>query len=80
MKNLLSRLKNMDKHDRAIVILTALVFLLMLIYAIFSVNHNHKFIERINYGNDRWHQVENTLKDYEERIQAIECQLDKEGK
>ena len=62
-------------HDKAITILLIIVSILLIFNLYISINHIVSYDEQRQTGNNKWHEVETILKDYDNRIRDIEKQL-----
>lgn len=66
----------MDKNKYIkLIALMIIVIIVLLIDIAFTIFHEMNYNKRVNTGNERWLQIENRIKDTEEKVQAIENEL-----
>ena len=70
--NLIKSFKNLDKTNKFIIIFAAIVMILLIGNLIMSVRHISQFNSVRNSGNDRWFQVEDRIKIYENKVDELE--------
>lgn len=69
MKNIFKTLSNIDK---ALIIITIIIMVLLIGNLIMSIRHISQFNSIKNSGNDRWFQVEDRIKLYENKVDELE--------
>ena len=69
MKNIFKTLSNIDK---ALIIITIIIMVLLIGNLIISIRHISQFNSIRNSGNDRWFQVEDRIKLYENKVDELE--------
>lgn len=69
MKNIFKTLSNIDK---ALIIITIIIMVLLIGNLIISIKHISQFNSVKNSGNDRWFQVEDRIKLYENKVDELE--------
>lgn len=70
--NLIKSFKNLDKTNKFIIIFAVIVMILLIGNLIMSIRHISQFNSIRNSGNDRWFQVEDRIKLYENRVDELE--------
>lgn len=70
--NLIKSFKNLDKTNKFIIIFAAIVMVLLIGNLIMSIRHISQFNSIRNSGNDRWFQVEDRIKIYENKVDELE--------
>ena len=70
--NLIKSFKNLDKTNKFIIIFAAIVMVLLIGNLIMSIRHISQFNSIRNSGNDRWFQVEDRIKLYENKVDELE--------
>ena len=70
--NLIKSFKNLDKTNKFIIIFAAIVMILLIGNLIMSIRHISQFNSIRNSGNDRWFQVEDRIKLYENKVDELE--------
>ena len=70
--NLIKSFKNLDKTNKFIIIFAVIVMILLIGNLIMSVRHISQFNSVRNSGNDRWFQVEDRIKLYENKVDELE--------
>lgn len=70
--NLIKLFKNLDKTNKFIIIFAAIVMILLIGNLIMSIRHISQFNSIRNSGNDRWFQVEDRIKIYENKVDELE--------
>lgn len=69
------RFKELDNVDKALVIITVIIMVLLIGNLIISIRHISQFNSIRNSGNDRWFQVEERIIMYEHKIDQLEEQI-----
>lgn len=69
------RFKELDNVDKALVIITVIIMVLLIGNLIISIRHISQFNSIRNSGNDRWFQVEDRIKAYEHKVDQLEEQI-----
>lgn len=69
------RFKELDNVDKALVIITVIIMVLLTGNLIISIRHISQFNSIRNSGNDRWFQVEERIVMYEHKIDQLEEQI-----
>lgn len=62
-------------HEKVIISLLILVSVLLVFNLFLSLNHINKYQIQKETGNEKWRQVELTLKNYDNRIENIERRI-----
>ena len=62
-------------HEKLIIALLILVSMLLVFNLFLSLNHINKYQVQKEVGNEKWHQVELTLRNYDDRIELIERKI-----
>ena len=70
--NLIKSFKNLDKINKFIIIFAVIVVVLLIGNLIMSIRHISQFNSVRNSGNDRWFQVEDRIKLYENKVDELE--------
>ncbi len=70
--NLIKSFKNLDKTNKFIIIFAVIVMVLLIGNLIMSIRHISQFNSVRNSGNDRWFQVEDRIKIYENKVDELE--------
>lgn len=70
--NLIKSFKNLDKTNKFIIIFAVIVMVLLIGNLIMSIRHISQFNSVRNSGNDRWFQVEDRIKMYENKVDELE--------
>lgn len=70
--NLIKSFKNLDKTNKFIIIFAVIVMILLIGNLIMSIRHISQFNSVRNSGNDRWFQVEDRIKIYENKVDELE--------
>lgn len=76
LKDVTIKLKNTDAITKFLLGLSIIFIGIMIVYFIAQFQHIHAYHQREAYGNERWHQVENILDNYDERIEELETKLE----
>ena len=69
------KFKELDNVDKALVIITVIIMVLLIGNLIMSIRHISQFNSIRNSGNDRWFQVEERIIMYEHKIDQLEEQI-----
>lgn len=69
------RFKELDNVDKALVIITVIIMVLLTGNLIISIGHISQFNSIRNSGNDRWFQVEERIEAYEHKVDQLEEQI-----
>ena len=69
------RFKELDNVDKALVIITVIIMVLLIGNLIISIRHISQFNSIRNSGNNRWFQVEERIIMYEHKIDQLEEQI-----
>lgn len=69
------RFKELDKVDKALIIITVIIMVLLIGNLIMSIRHISQFNSIRNSGNDRWFQVEERIVMYEHKVDQLEEQI-----
>ena len=67
--------KKLDNIDKALIIITVIIMVLLIGNLIISIRHISQFNSIRNSGNDRWFQVEERIVMYEHKIDQLEEQI-----
>lgn len=70
------RFKELDNVDKALVIITVIIMVLLIGNLIVSIRHISQFNSIRNSGNDRWFQVEERIVMYEHKVDQLEEQIE----
>lgn len=62
-------------HEKLIIALLILVSMLLIFNLFLSLNHINKYQLQKEMGNEKWNQVELTLRNYDDRIELIERKI-----
>lgn len=66
------KFKELDNINKALIIITIIIMVLLIGNLIVSIRHISQFNSIRNSGNDRWFQVENRIKIYENKVDQLE--------
>lgn len=69
------KLDNIDKVDKALIIITVIIMVLLIGNIIMNIRHISQFNSIRNSGNDRWFQVEERIVMYEHKVDQLEEQI-----
>lgn len=75
MKKFLKKIKELNSIDRTLIIITIVIMILLTWNLIVSIRHIGQFNSIRNSGNDRWFQVEDRIKMYENKVDQLEEQI-----
>lgn len=67
--------KNLTNIDKSLIIITIIIMILLIGNLIISIKHIGQFNSIRNSGNDRWFQVEDRIKMYENKVDQLEEQI-----
>ena len=67
--------KKLDNIDKALIIITVIIMVLLIGNLIISIRHISQFNSIRNSGNDRWFQVEERIVMYEHKVDQLEEQI-----
>ena len=70
------RFKELDNVDKALVIITVIIMVLLTGNLIISIRHISQFNSIRNSGNDRWFQVEERIVMYEHKVDQLEKEIE----
>ena len=73
---MLKRFKGLNKIDKALIIITVIIMVLLAGNMVISIKHISQFNSIRNSGNDRWFQVEERIVMYEHKIDQLEEQIE----
>ena len=66
------RFKELNSIDRMLIIITFIIMVLLIGNLVISIKHIGQFNSIRNSGNDRWFQVEDRIKLYENKVDELE--------
>lgn len=69
---MLKKFKELDNINKALIIITIIIMVLLIGNLIMSIRHISQFNSIRNSGNDRWFQVEDRIKLYENKVDELE--------
>lgn len=69
---LINKFKNLDNINKMLIVITFIIMILLIGNLIMSIEHIGKFNAVRNSGNDRWFQVEDRIKMYENKVDELE--------
>lgn len=72
---MLHKFKKLDNIDKALIIITVIIMVLLIGNLIMSIRHISQFNSIRNSGNDRWFQVEERIIMYEHKVDQLEEQI-----
>ena len=72
---MLKKLKDLNDIDKTLIIITVIIIILLIGNLIMSIKHISEFDTIRNSGNDRWFQVEDRIKMYENKVDQLEEQI-----
>lgn len=72
MKDMFKNFKELNNIDRALIIITVIIMILLAGNLIISIRHISQFNSIKNSGNDRWLQVEERIITYEHKVDQLE--------
>ena len=68
--------KKLNNVDKALVIITVIIMVLLVGNLIISIRHISQFNNVRNSGNDRWFQVEERIITYEHKVDQLEKEIE----
>ena len=71
-ENIFQKFKNLDNINKMLIIMTCIIMILLLGNLVMSIRHISQFNTVRNSGNDRWFQVEDRIKMYENKVDELE--------
>lgn len=71
-ENIFQKFKNLDNINKMLIIMTCIIMVLLLGNLVMSIRHISQFNSIRNSGNDRWFQVEDRIKLYENKVDELE--------
>lgn len=69
---MLKKFKELDTVNKMLIIITIIIMVLLIGNLIISIKHISQFNSIRNSGNDRWFQVEDRIKIYENKVNQLE--------
>ena len=69
---MLKKFKELDTVNKMLIIITIIIMVLLIGNLIISIKHISQFNSIRNSGNDRWFQVEDRIKIYENKVDRLE--------
>lgn len=69
---MIKKFKELDTVNKMLIIITIIIMLLLVGNMIISIRHISQFNSIRNSGNDRWFQVEDRIKLYENKVDELE--------
>lgn len=66
------KFKELDNINKTLIIITIIIMILLAGNMIMSIKHISQFNSIRNSGNDRWFQVEDRIKLYENKVDELE--------
>ena len=69
---MLKKFKELDTVNKMLIIITIIIMVLLIGNLIISIKHISQFNSVRNSGNDRWFQVEDRIKLYENKVDKLE--------
>ena len=69
---LINKFKNLDNINKLLIVITFIIMILLIGNLIMSIKHIRQFNTVRNSGNDRWFQVEDRIKMYENKVDELE--------
>ena len=66
------KFKELDNINKTLIIITIIIMVLLIGNLIMSIRHISQFNSIRNSGNDRWFQVEDRIKLYENKVDELE--------
>lgn len=69
---MIKKLKGLDNINKMLIIITIVIMILLVGNLIISIKHISQFNSVRNSGNDRWFQVEDRIKLYENKVDELE--------
>ena len=72
---MIKKFKELDTVNKMLIIITIVIMVLLIGNLIISIKHIGQFNSIRNSGNDRWFQVEDRIKMYENKVDQLEEQI-----
>lgn len=72
MSKLFKKLKELNNIDKMLILSTCVIIILLIGNLVMSIRHISQFNSIRNSGNDRWFQVEDRIKIYENKVDQLE--------
>ena len=69
---MIKKFKELDTVNKMLIIITIIIMVLLIGNLIISIKHISQFNSIRNSGNDRWYQVEDRIKIYENKVDQLE--------
>ena len=69
---MIKKFKELDTVNKMLIIITIIIMVLLIGNLIVSIRHISQFNSIRNSGNDRWFQVEDRIKIYENKVDQLE--------
>ena len=69
---MIKKFKELDTVNKMLIIITIIIMVLLIGNLIISIKHIGQFNSIRNSGNDRWFQVEDRIKMYENKVNELE--------
>lgn len=69
---MIKKFKELDNINKALIIITIIIMILLAGNMVISIKHIGQFNSIRNSGNDRWFQVEDRIKLYENKVDELE--------
>lgn len=69
---MIKKFKELDTVNKMLIIITIIIMVLLIGNLIISIKHISQFNSIRNSGNDRWFQVEDRIKMYENKVDQLE--------
>lgn len=69
---MIKKFKELDTVNKMLIIITIIIMVLLIGNLIISIKHISQFNSIRNSGNDRWFQVEDRIKIYENKVDQLE--------
>lgn len=69
---LINKFKNLDNINKMLIVITFIIMILLIGNLIMNIKHIGQFNAVRNSGNDRWFQVEDRIKMYENKVDELE--------
>ena len=66
------KFKELDNVNKTLIIITCIIMVLLAGNMVISIKHISQFNSIRNSGNDRWFQVEDRIKIYENKVHQLE--------
>lgn len=66
------KFKELDNVNKTLIIITCIIMVLLAGNMVISIKHISQFNSIRNSGNDRWFQVEDRIKIYENKVDQLE--------